>query len=75
MSDIIQIFLISFFIEEYQLSVLFTKIMPIFRSLNLDRMLNVDLPNFFKEKLLFTTQLSSILIRKLVKKSLMVSNG
>ena len=46
--------------------------MPIFQLLDLERMLIYQ--NFFYEKVLFTTQLSSHLMRKLLKKSWMVSN-
>ena len=48
--------------------------MPIFQSLDLGRML-IYQKKFFYEKVLFTTQLSSHLMQKLLKNYQMLSNS
>ena len=60
-------FLLLTFFENFNfLSTLFTEIMLIFRSLDLERKL-IWQKNFVCEKVLFITQLSSHLLRKLLK--------
>ena len=84
MSKIIRIFLNFFFIEEYQFRSIFvvidifwklqflnhfvTKIMPIFQSSPAKRTL-ICQKKIFYEKVLFSTQFSHHLMRKLLKKS------
>ena len=66
-------FLLLTFFEIFNFkSTLFTKIMPIFRSLDLEQML-IYQKVFFYEKVLFFTQLSYHLMCKLLKKSYMLS--
>ena len=67
-------FLLLTFFENFNFkSTLFTKIMPIFRSLDLERML-IYQEIFFIGKVLFFSPLSYHLMCKLLKKSYMLSN-